>query len=245
MLIEVWSDVVCPWCYIGKRRLEEALAVLGERHPDEPVEVVWRSFQLDPAAPVTPSSEAMAVRLGRKYGGGPEAGQRMIDQMEAVAAEEGLLYRLGQAQQVGTRDAHRLLHAALEVSTDVQGRLKERLLAAYMVEGLDVADHTQLVALAAEVGMDAEAARVVLAEGTHGDAVEEDLEQALAYGVSGVPFFVVDRRFGVAGAQPAAVLVETLERAWAEAHPALEMASVVDAAGDAAHGACGPDGCAV
>ena len=244
MLIEVWSDVVCPWCYIGKRRLEEALAGFAVARPDEQVEVVWRSFQLDPGASATPAPEPMAERLGRKYGGGPQAGQQMIDQMEAVAAEEGLLYRLGQARQVSTRDAHRLLHAAREVSTDLQGRLKERLLAAYMVEGLDVADHEQLVALGAEVGLDPDVARRVLAEGTHGEAVEEDLEQALAYGVSGVPFFVVDRRFGVAGAQPAAVLQQTLERAWAESHPVLEMAPASGDSG-AAPGACGPDGCAI
>ena len=185
----------------------------------------------------------MAARLGRKYGGGPRAGQQMIDQMEAVAAEEGLLYRLAEARQVGTHDAHRLLHAAREVSTELQGRLKERLLSAYLVEGLDVADHEQLVALAAEVGLDPDEARHVLADGTYGDAVEEDLEQALAYGVSGVPFFVLDRRFGVAGAQPAAVLRQTLERAWAESHPVLEMAPA-RAEDGATPGACGPDGCA-
>ncbi len=246
MRIEIWSDVVCPWCYIGKRRLEKALVALGEQHPaaapggPEAPEVLWRSFQLEPGAPTTPT-DSLADHLGVKYGGGVDNGRRLIDQMEAVAAEEGLLYRLGVAQRVGTLDAHRLLHAALEVSTAVQGDLKERLMAAYMIEGRNVADHDELVAMAGESGLDETVAREVLAGTAHGTAVEADLAQGAAYGISGVPFTVVDGRYGVSGAQPVEVFTQTLERAWADAHPARP--ALVTLGGATEGEVCGPDGC--
>ncbi len=250
MRVEIWSDVVCPWCYIGKRRLEKALVTLGEQHPaaapggPEAPEVVFRSFQLEPGAPTTPT-DSLTEHLGSKYGGGPANGQRLIDQMEAVAAEEGLLYRLGVAQRVGTLDAHRLLHAALEVSPAVQADLKERLMAAYMIEGRNVADHDELVAMAGESGMDEAVAREVLTSGTHAGDVEADLAQGAAYGISGVPFTVVDGRYGISGAQPAEVFSQALERAWADAHPERPALVTLGGADDAPGEACGPDGCAI
>ncbi len=246
MRIEIWSDVVCPWCYVGKRRLEKALVALGEQHPaaapggPEAPEVVFRAFQLEPGAPTTPT-DSLAEHLGHKYGGGPENGQRLIDQMEAVAAEEGLVYRLGRAQRVGTLDAHRLLHAALEVSPAVQADLKERLMAAYMIEARNVADHDELVSMAEEAGMDPAQAREVLRGQAHADGVQADFEQGAAYGISGVPFTVVDGRYGVSGAQPVEVFTQTLERAWADAHPAAPALTTVGGAADGA--VCGPDGC--
>ncbi len=247
MRIEIWSDVVCPWCYIGKRRLEKALVALGELHPTaapggpEAPEVLWRSFQLEPGAPTTPT-DSLAEHLGSKYGGGVENGRRLIDQMEAVAAEEGLLYGLGVAQRVGTLDAHRLLHAALEVSPAVQDDLKERLMAAYMIQGRNVADHDELVAMAGESGLDEALAREVLTIGSHADGVEADLAQGAAYGISGVPFTVVDGRYGVSGAQPVEVFTQTLQRAWADAHP--ERPALVAMGGGVTEGeVCGPDGC--
>ena len=245
MHIDIWSDIACPWCYIGKRRLEQAVAAHVARHPEaapdgaEPLSIRWRAFQLDPGAPAVPTGEPMAEHLGRKYGGGAPAGQQMIDRMEAVAAEEGLLYRLAQAQRVSTRDAHRVLHAAALVSPERQDALKERLLAAYMIEGRNVADHDELVAIAAESGLEEGIARDVLAGGLHAQAVEDDLDQALTYGVGGVPFTVVDGRFGVSGAQPVEVFSQTLERAWDQAHPGLVMAGETGATGEV----CGPEGC--
>ncbi|MEJ7834517.1 MAG: DsbA family oxidoreductase [Nocardioides sp.] len=232
MRIEIWSDVVCPWCYIGKRRLEKALADFEHR---DDVDVVWRSFQLDPSAPATPS-ETVAEHLGRKYGGGPEAGQQMIDRVEAVAAEEGLVFRLGQAQRVGTVDAHRLLHAA----GDERGKLKEALLHAYFVEARNVADHDVLLEVAGETGLDPEVTRRVLNSAQHVDAVEADIRQAAAYGATGVPFFVIDGRYAISGAQPVEVFAETIERAWAQSQasgPTLVATTSDDA--------CGPDGCEV
>ena len=232
MIIEVWSDVVCPWCYIGKRRLESALA----EFPHE-VEVVWRSFQLDPGAPAVPT-ETVAESLGRKYGGGPDAGARMIDNVEAVAAEEGLVYRLHHAQRANTIDAHRLLHLALEQGGPaLQGAVKEALLAAYFTDARNVADHAELRDVTVGAGVDPERVDAALASDEYLAEVYADIEQAQAYGASGVPFFVIDKKYGVSGAQPADTFRQVLDRAWSDAHPTLEVVG----AGDA----CGPDGCAV
>jgi predicted DsbA family dithiol-disulfide isomerase len=234
MRIEIWSDVVCPWCYIGKRRLEKALATFD--HADE-VEIVWRSFELDPSAPKVPV-ETVAEALGRKYGGGPEAGRQMIDRVEAVAAEEGLLFRHHQSLRVSTVDAHRLLHLALETGgPELQGRLKEALLSAYFIETENVADHDTLLRIATATGLDEVRAKEVLTTDEYADAVEADIREAAALGATGVPFYVVDRKYGVSGAQPADVFGQVLERAWADAHPRLDVVGGADA--------CGPDGCAI
>jgi predicted DsbA family dithiol-disulfide isomerase len=231
--IEIWSDVVCPWCYIGKRRLEKALATF----PHE-VEVVWRSYQLDPSAPAVPV-ETVAESLGRKYGGGPEAGRQMIDRVEAVAAEEGLLFRHHASLRVNTVDAHRVLHLALETGgPSMQGRLKEAYLSAYFVEALNVADHDTLTRIAVEAGLPEDRVRAVLASREYEAEVEADVRQAAALGAGGVPFYVVDRRYGISGAQPAEVFTQVLEKAWAEAHP-------VDVELVGGGEACGPDGCPV
>jgi predicted DsbA family dithiol-disulfide isomerase len=234
MLIEIWSDVVCPWCYIGKRRLEKAL--LEFDHADE-VEVRWRSFQLDPGAPTEPT-ESTSVMLARKYGQTPEGARRMQDQVEAVAAEEGLVLRLGDTLHLNTVDAHRVIHLAHELGgTDLQGRVKEALLDAYFARGRNLADHAVLREVAVASGLDAARVEEVLAGSAYTDEVWADMEQAQAYGASGVPFFVVDRKYGVSGAQPAETFAQVLERAWSETHPAIQVL----AGGEE----CGPDGCAV
>ncbi len=233
--IEIWSDVVCPWCYIGKRRLESALA--GFAHADD-VEVVYRSFQLDPAAPRVPV-ETVAEHLGAKYGGGPVAGQQMVDRTEAVAAEEGLLFRLGEAQRANTVDAHRLLHLALEAGgPTLQVALKEELLAAYFLRAENVADHDLLRRTTEKVGLDPGAVEAVLTTDRYADAVENDIREAAGLGATGVPFFVIDRKYGISGAQPAEVFIQVLERAWDETHPRLEHVGVPQS-----DDTCGPDGC--
>jgi predicted DsbA family dithiol-disulfide isomerase len=227
MRVEIWSDIVCPWCYIGKRRLERALADFP--HADQ-VEIVWRSYQLDPSAPTTPV-ETVAEHLGRKYGGGPAAGRQMIERTEAIAAEEGMVWRQHEALRVGTIDAHRLLHAAGEL----RGELKEALLHAYFAEAQNVADHETLTRIATEAGLDEVVVKEVLTTDLHADEVEADIRQAAAYGATGVPFFVIDQKYGVSGAQPAVVFRQVLDTAWAAAHPAIELIGGADA--------CGPDGC--
>lgn len=230
MRIEIWSDIVCPWCYIGKRRLERALAEFP--HADE-VEVVWRSFQLDPSAPDTPV-ETIADYLGRKYGGGPEAGRQMVDRTQQLAADEGMTWRQHEALRVGTRDAHRLLHAAGEL----RGALKEALLDAYFARAQNVADHATLTRIATEVGLDEVVVKDVLTSDRYDDEVEADIRQATAYGATGVPFFVIDQKYGVSGAQATEVFYQVLERAWAESHPSISMVGGTD-------DACGPDGCPI
>jgi len=233
MRIEVWSDVVCPWCYIGKRRLERALDAF--EHADE-VEVVYRSFELDPAAPRTATEPVVEV-LARKYGGGVENARAMMARVSEVAAAEGLEYHLDRTLRGNTVDAHRLLHLALdEHGSRVQVSLKEALLAAYFTRVEDVADPEVLRKVATEVGLDPARADDVLAGEEYAGAVREDVAQARSFGATGVPFFVVDRRYGVSGAQPVEVLLEVLGTAWADARPTVAM---VGPDGDA----CGPEGC--
>ena len=231
MRIDIWSDVVCPWCYIGKRRLETALA--GFEHADR-VEVVWHSYLLDPSTP-RDSAESVAEHLGRKYGGGVEAGRRMIDQVEATAAEEGLVFRQHHAVRANTVDAHRLLHLAHESGVGVQGRLKEALLAAYFTGARNVGDHEVLREVALGAGLDPVRVDAVLASDEYAAAVQADIDQAHAYGASGVPLFVIDGRYGVSGAQPAATFAQVIRQAWGEREPDLQMVGGAEV--------CGPDGC--
>ncbi|MGN6302613.1 MAG: DsbA family oxidoreductase [Angustibacter sp.] len=230
--VEIWSDVVCPWCYIGKRRLEAAVASSGV-----PVEVAWRSFQLDPTAP-RESTEDVATYLGRKYGGGREAGLAMNERVAQVAAQDGLEYHLEQAQRANTVDAHRLLHLAAEHG--LQDALKERLLRAYFTEGQAVGDPEVLTALADEVGLPGERVRAVLGSDEYADDVAADQAEAQALGANGVPFFVIDRRYGVSGAQPVELFEQALRQAWSEKRPSLLTVPGVEGT-DAE--VCGPDGC--
>jgi predicted DsbA family dithiol-disulfide isomerase len=234
MQVEVWSDIVCPWCYIGKRRLESALARF--EHADD-VEVVWRSFELDASAP--PSIEGNLVqRLADKYGVSPGEAAAMNQRVSSIAAEEGLRYRLDIARPGNTFDAHRLLHLA--AARGVQGELKERLLAAYQSEGHAIGDHDVLIEQAVTVGLDAAEVHDVLAGDRYADDVRSDEREARAMGATGVPFFVIDRRYAVAGAQPADLLLQALEQAWAERAP-LQVITPVGEELDGA--ACGPQGC--
>jgi predicted DsbA family dithiol-disulfide isomerase len=234
MKVEIWSDVVCPWCYIGKRRFEAALARFPQRSA---VELVWRSFELDPSA--VPSGQVQgtyADRLAAKYGRSLPQAQEMLDTMTATAAGEGLDFRFDLATGGNTFDAHRLLHLAL--ARGVQDALKERLDAATFTQGLSVSDHDALTALAVEVGLDEDEVRAVLASDRYADAVRADEQQAAAYGISGVPFFVVDGRYGVSGAQPAEVLLSALTQAWQESSP-------LQSVGAGSGPGCEGDSCAV
>ena len=239
MKVEIWSDVVCPWCYIGKRRFEAALAAFA--HRDE-VEVEWKAFELDPAAgsaTASPGADDYARRLAAKYGTGVEQAQSMIDSMTQAAAGEGLDFRFEKAVRANTADAHQVILLAGE--RGVQDAVKERLLRAYFTEGAAVGDREVLVRLAAEAGLDAGEVRSALEEDRYLAAIRAEEAEAAALGVRGVPFFVVDRRYGVSGAQPAEHLLAVLERAWAESRPL----TLVPAEGGAGDGACGPDGCAI
>jgi len=235
MRVEIWSDVVCPWCYVGKRRFEAALAAFAHR---DQVEVVWRSFELDAGAPAERVGD-YAQLLADKYGFPVEQGQQMIDTMTQTAAQEGLDFRFDLARVGNTFDAHRLLHLAHD--RGVQDAVKERLVLATFTEGEPIGDHDTLVRLVAEAGLSADEARAVLASDRYATEVRADEAQARAYGISGVPFFVVDGRYGVNGAQPVEALTQVLATAWADRQP-LEMAG---APGGAAAPGCDGDSCAV
>jgi predicted DsbA family dithiol-disulfide isomerase len=230
--VEIWSDVVCPWCYIGKRRFESALAQFPNR--DE-VELVWRSFELDPDAGPAPEEPGDAPMLAAKYGVGLDQARAMTDRVTGLAAEEGLDFRLDLKRTGNTFDAHRLLHLAL--ARGRQDELKERLDHATFTEGLAVSDHEALTAVAVRVGLAEAEVREVLASDAYADAVRADLAQAAAYGIRGVPFFVVDGKFGISGAQPADVLLDALTRAWQERSP-LTVVPGTAADADCADGSC-------
>jgi predicted DsbA family dithiol-disulfide isomerase len=212
VLVEIWSDVVCPWCYIGKRRFETAQAVLAEDPGfDEDVDVVYRPFQLDPtAAPGTamPAAEAYA----RKFGG-PERAAQIIDHVTGIAAAEGLEFHLERAQRANTRDAHRTLRYALDQrGPDTQRALKERLLAAYFTDGLNVADPDVLAGAAEQVGLDPDDVRRMLDAGDGIAELEASLTFAAEAGITAVPTYVIDGRWSIPGAQEPDVFVQVLRR---------------------------------
>jgi len=208
MLIEIWSDVVCPWCYVGKRNLEAALTAFA--HADD-VTIEWRSYELDPTTPARVELSMDEV-LERKYGMTSDQASKANLRMTELAATVGLEYHLDRVQIGNTFDAHRLIHLAAD-----EGRadeMKERLLRAYFTEGRAISDPTTLTALAVEVGLDRGRVADVLEGDDYGADVRADEDRAMELGSTGVPFFVFDERLGVPGAQPPDVLLRLLERAW-------------------------------
>lgn len=209
MLVEIWSDVVCPWCYIGKRRFERALE--GFDHRDE-VEVRWRSFELDPRAPQERTGDPVS-HLAAKYGVTYDRAVAMYDQMTAAGAGEGLEYHLDRTRGGNTFDAHRLLHLAGDHGC--QSVLKERFLGAYFTDGEPIGDRATLTRLATQVGLDAARVEAVLASDDYAEDVRRDERLAEGLGATGVPFFVMGRTASVSGAQSPEVILEVLEHAWA------------------------------
>ena len=211
MKVEIWSDVVCPWCYIGKRRLEAALA---EFEAADEVEITWRSFQLNPDHPVG-THEAHDEHLARKLGATPEQVHQLNERVVALAAAEGLDYHFDTYVTVNTFDAHRVTHLAKALGLGLP--IHERFLRAQLVEGEVLDDPDTLVRLAAEVGVPEDETRRVLAGDDYAAEVLADIDEARALGITGVPFFVLDRRYGISGAQPAALFLEALRTAHREA----------------------------
>jgi predicted DsbA family dithiol-disulfide isomerase len=205
--IEIWSDVVCPWCYIGKRRLEHALADF--EHADE-VEITWRSFQLNPDTPqgtAVPTMEYLATRFG------PQA-KAMTGRVAELARAEGLDMDFDAALTVNTLDAHRVLHLANELGFG--DAAKERLLRAHFIEGADLSDRDTLVSLLSEVGAEPDRVRAVLDGREYAYAVRDDIEEAQRLGANGVPFFVIDRKYGISGAQSPETFLHALRTAHAD-----------------------------
>lgn len=239
MKVEIFSDVVCPWCSVGKRRFETALGRF--EHADE-IEVVWRAYELDPGAPAVREGD-YADRLARKYGMSRAQAVTANQRLTATAAAEGLDFHFERARPGNTFNAHRLLHYAREAGPGVQDALQERLFLAYFTEGAAIGESDTLVRLATDIGLDARECSDILAGDRYGDEVRADEREALELGVTGVPFFVVDGKFAIPGAQDADTILNVLERAWTKAHP-LEVVVVPSSlAADGA--ACEGDSCAV
>ena len=218
MNVEIWSDVACPWCYVGKRRFEAALEAFEHR---DQVNVTWRSFELDPTAPREREVD-LATHLAEKYGTSREQALAMQQRMSGVGAADGIEFRQDIARGGNTFDAHRLLHLA--AAHDRQDALKERLLRAYHTEGQPIGDPETLERLAVEVGLPADEVRELLAGERYAAEVRDDERTAASFGISGVPFFVVDRSLAASGAQSPEILGQLLSRGWSAAAGTPETA---------------------
>lgn len=225
MKIEIWSDIVCPWCYIGKRRFESALATFPHR---DDVEVVYRSFELDPSAEKK-SGVSSTDMLAKKYRISRERAEAMNARVSALAAQEELDYHLESARHANTFDAHRLIHFAASHGRQIE--MKERLMRAYFTESADVGDTDTLVRLAAEVGLNTGEAREALQRGAFADDVRADERRAQMLGISGVPYFVIDEKYGISGAQPTEVFAQALQAIWVESHPLIRAGAQLPDAG--------------
>jgi predicted DsbA family dithiol-disulfide isomerase len=210
LTVDIWSDVVCPWCYIGKRRFEAALEGFEHR---EDVTVLWHSFELDPEAPPVAEGRS-AERLAAKYGMSVEEASARQAEITALAAQDGLTYDLAESRGGNTFDAHRLIHLAAEHG--LGDAVMERLMNAYFSEREAIGDPDTLQRLAVGAGLPADEVREVLEGDRYADAVRADERAATQIGIRGVPFFVLGRKYGVSGAQPSEVLLQALQQAWDE-----------------------------
>ncbi|WP_328497155.1 DsbA family oxidoreductase [Streptomyces sp. NBC_00414] len=237
MRVEIWSDIACPWCYVGKARFEKALTAFPHR---DDIEVVHRSFELDPGR-AKGDIQPVIPMLTKKYGMSEAQAQAGEENLGTQAAAEGLDYRTRDRDHGSTFDMHRLLHLAKERGR--QDELIQGLYRANFAEERSVfGDDERLVELAVDAGLDADEAREVLADpAAYADEVRADEREAAELGANGVPFFVLDRKYGVSGAQPAEVFAQALEQAWVS-HSPLKL---IQPAGQGDAEACGPDGCAV
>lgn len=227
--LEIWSDIACPWCYIGKRRLETALDANGRR---DGFEITWRAFELDPgAARVLGGGLTQAERLAKKYGRSLTEAKAMEQRVVDAAASEGLDFDFDHIKPGNTFDGHRLIH--LGRKHGIEGQVKERMLKAYLCEGEAIGDLDTLHRLGMDAGLDEAEVADTLASDLYAAEIRAEEREASELGIRGVPFFVINRRFGVSGAQPADVLGEALDKALEDARPVSFAEGAV----------CGPDGC--
>ncbi len=232
MRIDIWSDIACPWCLVGKANFDIALAEFAHS-----VEVVWHSFELDPGAPAVKEGD-YAELLGRKYGASTAGAQGMIATMVATGKAAGVTLDFSNIKPGNTFDAHRVVHLAQD--RGLQGVVKERFLRGYLAEGAAIGEHEDITRLAVDAGLDEAEVRQVLASDAYAVAVRDDEQRAMELGCSGVPFFVMGGRVAVPGAQPPATMLRALEKAWELTTP-VEVFTDLDADGQV----CGPGGCEV
>lgn len=205
--VDIWSDIACPWCFIGKRRFEQAVDEFTRQHPGTRIEVESHSYELAPDTPESFSGSEIDFLVTHK-GMPREQVEAMLGNMTELAAADGITFDFASVRHVNTRRAHRLLHFAKQ--HEVQAELLEQLFHAYFTRGSDLADENVLVAIAESAGLQTEAARAALHDDTLGEAVDLDIQRAQMIGVSGVPFFLFDEKYGVSGAQPVETLVDVL-----------------------------------
>ena len=212
MKVEIWSDIACPWCYIGRRRFENALNTFEHR---DQVEVIWRSYQLDPSAPRDYAGNVNDM-LSQRYGMSRQKAEATHARVTALAAIEGLDYHMDLAHPVNSLDAHRLIHLAAQ--HQLQSEMKERMQKAYFTDGMVISDLETLVQLAVDVGLDADETRQMLASKAFTAEVHEDVERGQAFGCNGVPYFVFDEKYAVSGAQPSELFSTALNNVSAKSH---------------------------
>lgn len=232
MKIEIWSDVACPWCYIGKRRFETALSEFAHR---DSVEIHWRSYQLDPSIPEHYDGTELDY-LSKRKGMDPAQVSQMFDHVALQGKSEGLNYRFEDVVVANSFTAHRLIHLA--AAHGKQDEAKERLLSGHFEHGKDIGSQEYLTLLGSDLGLPEADVAELFSTDKYAEDVRGDIAEARMLGVTGVPFFVIDRKYGLSGAQPAEVFTQALAQAWQEANPLVAVGS-----SDAE--ACGPDGCAI
>ena len=224
MIVDIWSDVVCPWCYIGKRRLEAAAARAGLTAG---LTLRWRAFELDPAAP-RHSAESVLHHLQQKYRMGPSQVAAMVERVRGIGEEVGISFQIEKTHVENTVDAHRLI--ALAATQGKGSAMKERLMSAYFCEGRRLGDRATLLEQAEAVGVTGASALLDDAAALL-DRVRADEAEAKRLGITGVPFFVFDGKLAVSGGQPESVFVQALQRAWGDRPAPGEV--------------CGPEGCEI
>ena len=231
--VQIWSDIMCPFCYIGKRRIEEALNLFEHKHA---VAIEWKSFQLDSSF-VASSDDNMVEHLAQKYGKGADWAQGMLDNMTQNAKSAGLDFHFEKAVLANSFNAHRLLHLAKK--HHLANDLEELLFKAYLTEGKNINDNNTLKELGVSVGLNEHDIDEVLNSDAYGNDVKQDIQNANSIGVQGVPFFVFDNKYAVSGAQPATAFLETLQKVWEEGNFESKVTLINTTEGDS----CGIDGC--
>ncbi len=233
MNVEIWSDVMCPFCYIGKRKFENALAQFPHKNN---INIIWKSFQLDPTTVTDPNLNTIE-HLAHKKGWSKEQAAQTTAHVTDIAKKVGLDFHFEKAVVANSFDAHRLSHLAKKHGK--QNDLEEKLFLAYFTEGKNTADHSTLLQIAKKIGLDEKETTEVLNSNTYSAEVEQDIIEAQQVGVRGVPFFVIDRKYAVSGAQESETFLGALTKAYEEHSPVLESLNANDS------NACGPDGCEV
>lgn len=210
MKVEIWSDIMCPFCYIGKRKFEKALAQFENA---EQIEIIWKSFQLNPGMKTDPK-KSINEYLAEIKGMPIEQAKEINEHVTQLAKEVGLQYNFDKAIVANSMDAHRLIQFAKEKNKD--GEAEERLFTAYFTEGKNIADHSTLALLASEIGLNSEEVHSFLKSNKYTEEVNHDIAEAQKIGVRGVPFFVIDRKYGISGAQESDKFLQALTKAWSE-----------------------------